>query len=90
MSAHALILGTIFHCWTIRWTSLNDHAYALTTHVKDMGLEPYPDGFLLSEVRLGEGVLDLPRMFTMVRQARPKTNFVLEMITRRSAEGFPA
>ena len=56
--------------------------YALTTHVKDMGLEPYPDGFLLSEVRLGEGVLDLPRMFTMVRQARPKTNFVLEMITR--------
>ena len=56
--------------------------YALTTHVKDMGLEFYPDGFLLSEVRLGEGVLDLPRMFTMIRQARPKTNFILEMITR--------
>lgn len=56
--------------------------YALTTHVKDMGLESYPDGFLLSEVRLGEGVLDLPRMFAMVRQARPKTNFILEMITR--------
>ena len=56
--------------------------YALATHVKDMGLELYADGFLLSEVRLGEGVLDLPRMFTMVRQVRPKTNFVLEMITR--------
>jgi 3-oxoisoapionate decarboxylase len=56
--------------------------YALTTHVKDMGLEFYPDGFLLSEVRLGEGVLDLSRMFTMVRQARPKTHFILEMITR--------
>jgi 3-oxoisoapionate decarboxylase len=56
--------------------------YALTTHVKDMGLEFYPDGFLLSEVRLGEGVLDLPRMFTMIRQARPKTHFILEMITR--------
>jgi sugar phosphate isomerase/epimerase len=56
--------------------------YAVTTHVKDMGLEFYPDGFLLSEVRLGEGVLDLPRMFTMIRQARPKTHFILEMITR--------
>ncbi len=56
--------------------------WAITTHVKDMGVEPYPDGFLLSEVRLGDGLLDLPRMFSLVRQARPKTNFNLEMITR--------
>jgi sugar phosphate isomerase/epimerase len=56
--------------------------FALTTHVKDMGLEAYPDGFLLSEVRLGEGLCDLARMFSLVRQARPKANFVLEMITR--------
>ncbi len=56
--------------------------YAVTTHVKDMGLEPYEDGFLLSEMPLGEGFLDLSRMFSLVRQARPKTNFNLEMITR--------
>jgi sugar phosphate isomerase/epimerase len=56
--------------------------YAVTTHVKDMGMESYPEGFLLSEVRLGEGALDLPRMFTMIRQARPKANLILEMITR--------
>ena len=56
--------------------------YAVTTHVKDMGVEPYADGFLLSEMILGEGFLDLPRMCSLVRQHRPKTNFVLEMITR--------
>lgn len=57
-------------------------SFAVTTHVKDMGVEPYEDGFLLSEVILGQGFSDLPRMFSLVRQARPKTNFNLEMITR--------
>jgi len=56
--------------------------YAVTTHVKDMGVAPYEDGFLLSELPLGEGFLDLQRMFTLVRQHRPKTNLNLEMITR--------
>jgi hypothetical protein len=31
---------------------------------------------------LDKGCLDLPRMIAMVRQARPKTRFSLEMITR--------
>lgn len=56
--------------------------FAITTHVKDMGVEPYEDGFLLSELPLGEGFLDLPRMFSLVHEARPRTNFNLEMITR--------
>lgn len=56
--------------------------FAVTTHVKDMGVEPYDDGFLLSEMPLGDGFLDLPRMMSLVRQARPKANFNLEMITR--------
>jgi sugar phosphate isomerase/epimerase len=56
--------------------------YALTTHVKDMGVEPYEDGFLLSELRLGEGFLDLERIVSLVRQHHPRTNFNLEMITR--------
>ncbi len=56
--------------------------YTLSTHVKDMGVEEYPDGFLLSEVPLGEGVLDLKKMLAAVRSARPNTRFTLEMITR--------
>lgn len=56
--------------------------YAVSTHVKDMGVSFYEDGFLLSEVVLGEGFLDLPRMISAVHKARPKTRLSLEMITR--------
>jgi sugar phosphate isomerase/epimerase len=56
--------------------------YILSTHVKDMGLEMYAEGFLLSELPLGEGMLDLARIVRTIRAARPKTNFSLEMITR--------
>ena len=51
--------------------------YAFSTHVKDMGLESYVDGFLLSEVCLGEGVLDLKKMVATVRKARPDTRMTL-------------
>jgi 3-oxoisoapionate decarboxylase len=53
--------------------------YSITTHVKDMGVEPYADGFLLSEVLLGEGFLDLKKMISLLR---PGTHLNLEMITR--------
>jgi 3-oxoisoapionate decarboxylase len=53
--------------------------FAITTHVKDMAVEPYTDGFLLSEVRLGEGFLDLKKIASLLR---PKIKFNLEMITR--------
>ena len=33
--------------------------YTFFAHIKDMGLDMYKDGFLLSEVPLGQGVLDL-------------------------------
>jgi sugar phosphate isomerase/epimerase len=56
--------------------------YTVSTHLKNMGLEHYSEGFLLSEMVLDKGCLDLPRMIAMVRQARPKTRFSLEMITR--------
>jgi sugar phosphate isomerase/epimerase len=56
--------------------------YTVSTHLKNMGVEHYTDGFLLSEMVLDKGFLDLPRMIAMVRQARPKTRFSLEMITR--------
>ena len=49
---------------------------AFTTHFKDMVLEEYRDGFLLSEVPLGEGILDLPRVDQDVAR-RPARRFVL-------------
>jgi len=56
--------------------------YALCTHFKDMAVEPCEDGFLLSEVPLGEGIVDLGGAVAAIRRARPKTRFTLEMITR--------
>jgi sugar phosphate isomerase/epimerase len=56
--------------------------FTIATHVKDMGVEWYEDGFLLSEMVLGQGFLDLSRMLSTVRRARPATRFSLEMITR--------
>ena len=43
---------------------------AFTTHFKDMGVEEYRQGFLLAEVPLGTGILDLPRVVRIVRAAR--------------------
>jgi hypothetical protein len=56
--------------------------YAVSTHFKDMAVEPYADGFLLSEVPLGEGIIDLKRAISALQRAHPKTRFTLEMITR--------
>ncbi|MBV8896724.1 MAG: TIM barrel protein [Acidobacteriaceae bacterium] len=56
--------------------------YTVSTHLKDMAVEPCADGFLLSEVVLGSGILDLQRMIALVQTARPKTRLSLEMITR--------
>ena len=53
-----------------------------TVHLKDMGVEESPTGFLLSEVPLGEGRLDLVKIVATVREANPKARFNLEMITR--------
>jgi sugar phosphate isomerase/epimerase len=56
--------------------------YAQTTHIKDMGVAEYADGFLLSEVRIGEGMLDMPRIVRLIQAARPQVKLTLEMITR--------
>ena len=56
--------------------------YTFSTHFKDMGVEETETGFNLSEVPLGEGMLDLPRMVQAIRAARPNVRFSLEMITR--------
>jgi sugar phosphate isomerase/epimerase len=56
--------------------------YAKSVHLKDMGVEEYDEGFLLSEVPLGEGYLDMPRIVNILRAAHPGLRFSLEMITR--------
>ncbi|HET8548655.1 MAG TPA: TIM barrel protein [Bryobacteraceae bacterium] len=56
--------------------------YAIACHIKDMAVEPYADGFLLSEVPLGDGFLDLKAMVQSLRGKDPNIPFNLEMITR--------
>lgn len=56
--------------------------YANSVHLKDMAVEAYEDGFLLSEVPFGEGLLDLKSIVDAIRAKRPKVRFTLEMITR--------
>jgi sugar phosphate isomerase/epimerase len=60
--------------------------WAFTTHLKDMGAQEYERGFLLSEVPLGTGFLDIRRMVKTLRAARPGVPINLEMITRDPLE----
>ena len=61
--------------------------YAVSTHIKDMGVAPYPDGFLLSEMPLGEGMLDMRRIVDTIRRARPPDAPDARNDHPRSAEG---
>jgi len=56
--------------------------YTFACHIKDMAVQPYEDGFLLSEVPLGEGFLDLKGMVATLQKKDPNMPFDLEMITR--------
>jgi sugar phosphate isomerase/epimerase len=56
--------------------------WAFTSHLKDMAVQEYEDGFLLSEVPLGEGFLDLQKIIATLRRAKPGLPLNLEMITR--------
>jgi len=56
--------------------------FAFSTHIKDMAVAEYEDGFLLSEVPLGQGFLDLRQIISVLQKANPAIQFNLEMITR--------
>ena len=60
--------------------------FVASTHLKDMGVALFENGFLLSEVPLGAGFLDLPRIMKTIEQANPKIRWNLEMITRDPLE----
>lgn len=55
---------------------------AFTTHIKDMDVEEYPEGFLLAEVPLGAGILNLGKIIGALRAAHPDIHLNLEMMTR--------
>jgi sugar phosphate isomerase/epimerase len=63
-------------------TLANLAPYAVACHLKDMAVQPYEDGFLLSEVPLGEGILDLPKWVGTLRAKNASMAFDLETITR--------
>jgi sugar phosphate isomerase/epimerase len=56
--------------------------FCINSHIKDMAIEEYADGFYLAEVPLGQGMLPLKRMLDTIRAARPKVKFSLDMLTR--------
>ena len=60
--------------------------YTFSVHLKDMAAEECEHGYLLSEVPLGEGMLDIKRMVDTIRRAKPDVHFSLEMITRDPLE----
>ena len=60
--------------------------FAFSTHVKDMGVKAYEKGFLLSEVELGKGIVDLKTAVELCKKHNPQVTFSLEMITRDPLE----
>lgn len=60
--------------------------YTFNIHFKDMAVAEYDKGFLLSEVPLGEGFLDMKRIVETVRRSKPDVHFSLEMIVRDPLE----
>jgi sugar phosphate isomerase/epimerase len=56
--------------------------YAVTTHLKDMAVRPYNDGFELSEVALGDGATPMAKIISTLRKHRGDIHICLEMITR--------
>ncbi|MEZ5354018.1 MAG: TIM barrel protein [Bryobacteraceae bacterium] len=56
--------------------------YTIFVSFKDIGVDFYDQGLLLSEVPLGEGHMDLPSFVAMMQKRNPKMLFQLEMLTR--------
>ena len=56
--------------------------FAMSVHLKDMTVQPYEQGFQLSEVTCDSGFLDLWRMVAVLSKANNSLRFNLEMATR--------
>ena len=60
--------------------------YTIFVSFKDIGVDFYGEGILLSEVPFGDGHLDLLGVVKMMQKKDPKMLFQLEMITRDPLE----
>lgn len=56
--------------------------WTLSVHFKDQGLREYEEGFLLADVPVGEGAMDLAGITQIIREKKPDVLFHLELITR--------
>jgi len=56
--------------------------WAHSVHLKDQAVQLDDDGFLLGDIPLGQGFLDLKTMVALLRRERPHIRFCLELITR--------
>jgi sugar phosphate isomerase/epimerase len=52
--------------------------YTFMCHIKDVAVDTYEEGFLLSEVPLGEGILNLKEMVRVLREKNPSVPFYLD------------
>jgi sugar phosphate isomerase/epimerase len=56
--------------------------WAMTVHFKDQGVREYEEGFLLADVPLGQGCIDLQGVIGTIREKKRDVHFQLELITR--------
>ena len=56
--------------------------WTVAVHLKDQAVREYEEGFLMADVPLGQGCLDLQAMVDILRKAKPGMKFSLEMLTR--------
>jgi sugar phosphate isomerase/epimerase len=56
--------------------------YVKSCHMKNMGVQSYADGFLLSEVLFEDGFMDIPAMWAILKKSNPKLQPMHELITR--------
>ena len=60
--------------------------YVKSCHMKNMGVQNYRDGFLLSEVVFEDGFLDIPALWAVLKKANPKLAAHARADHPRSAE----
>jgi 3-oxoisoapionate decarboxylase len=56
--------------------------YVKSCHIKNMAVQNYADGFLLSEVLFEDGFMDIPAMWAILKKSNPKLLPTHELITR--------
>jgi sugar phosphate isomerase/epimerase len=56
--------------------------HAFSVHLKDVAVREDEDGFLLAQVPLGDGVVDVARAVKSIAAHRPEARFSLEIMTR--------